>query len=144
MDYKTVKQVIGANIRLKRRRLGLSLNALGHKIGVSYQQIQKYEKGFNAPPCDKLIQLAQIFQCSVDTLIRQDDSSNLLPKSVSEFSHIEDISTLVFYFSRIPQEHVRNSLCVFMKSIADLASLPQDETLMGLHHPTPVTHSVLY
>ena len=39
---------VGANLREYRIRAGLSQEALGAKIGVTFQQVQKYEKGTNA------------------------------------------------------------------------------------------------
>jgi len=44
--FKTPEE-IGAVIRASRKALGMSQMELAEKIGVSYQQIQKYEKGIN-------------------------------------------------------------------------------------------------
>ncbi len=39
--------LVGKRIRLRRKRLGMSQTTLGNALGVSFQQIQKYEKGLN-------------------------------------------------------------------------------------------------
>jgi len=44
---KAVDAVVGARIAARRRALGLSQTALGERVGVSCQQIQKYENGQN-------------------------------------------------------------------------------------------------
>ncbi|RYD68086.1 MAG: XRE family transcriptional regulator [Verrucomicrobiaceae bacterium] len=63
-----VCQVLGANIRERRRLMGWTLSRLGKALGISYQQVQKYEKGTNRVPVDMLISLVEIFECSLDEL----------------------------------------------------------------------------
>jgi len=43
----TVDQVVGASIRRRRRELGYNQTALAKALGISYQQVQKFEKGAN-------------------------------------------------------------------------------------------------
>ncbi len=38
---------VGARVRLRRKLLGLNQTKLGEKLGVTYQQVQKYERGTN-------------------------------------------------------------------------------------------------
>ena len=47
---KTIRDVdasVGARLLLRRKELGLSQTAVGEKVGLTFQQIQKYEKGVN-------------------------------------------------------------------------------------------------
>src|SRR5579883_1067576 len=126
MDYRDLKRAIGTNIRVKRHQFGLSLNALAYELGVSYQQVQKYEKGQNAPPCDKLILLAKIFNCGVDDLIITPGGE---PSGRETDSHnpwaIQGVTMLVSHFARIPQKRVRNGICSLVKLIADREVLQQ-------------------
>lgn len=46
-DRAALDRHVGEAIRLRRRALGISQAALGEALGVSFQQIQKYEKGTN-------------------------------------------------------------------------------------------------
>lgn len=55
--------IIGANIRARRKRAGLSQKAVGETLGVSFQQLQKYENGTNRIPALYLVRLAVLFQC---------------------------------------------------------------------------------
>ncbi|WP_375620275.1 helix-turn-helix domain-containing protein [Bartonella sp. TS25HLJMH] len=50
---------IGKRIRHKRISMGLSQKALGSYLGVSFQQIQKYEKGLNRVSAGCLLEIAQ-------------------------------------------------------------------------------------
>ncbi len=51
--------LIGKRIRHRRISMGLSQKALGNYLGVSFQQIQKYEKGFNRVSAGCLLEIAQ-------------------------------------------------------------------------------------
>ena len=56
---------IGERIRARRNQIEMSQEDLGFALGVSFQQIQKYEKGVNRLSSGRLIQLATALQCSV-------------------------------------------------------------------------------
>src|SRR5438477_10298342 len=53
---------VGAQIRLRRRSLGMSQDELGREIGVSFQQIQKYENGGNRVSASRLAQIAEVLK----------------------------------------------------------------------------------
>ena len=59
---------VGANLRQYRIRAGLSQEALGAKIGVTFQQVQKYEKGTNAIATARLPAICQALNISPDDL----------------------------------------------------------------------------
>lgn len=56
---------IGARIRLRRSTLGLTQADLGERLGMSFQQVQKYERGNNRVSAGCLLQLAQILDVPV-------------------------------------------------------------------------------
>lgn len=60
--------LVGANIRRLRKALGLSQQALGERLGVSFQQTQKYEKGANRVSASTLARIAEVFEVPIDTL----------------------------------------------------------------------------
>ena len=53
---------IGRNLRALRLRYGLSQEALGELLGVTFQQVQKYENGANRLPVEKLYRLHRHFR----------------------------------------------------------------------------------
>jgi transcriptional regulator with XRE-family HTH domain len=59
-------QLIGRNIRLYRLRRGLSQTALGDQIGVSFQQVQKYENAANRVPASRLVHIARLLDMPMD------------------------------------------------------------------------------
>jgi transcriptional regulator with XRE-family HTH domain len=62
----TMEQHIGNRVLLLRHSNDLSLKVLAEKIGVTYQQMQKYEKGINRISASRLYDIAQYFKVSID------------------------------------------------------------------------------
>jgi transcriptional regulator with XRE-family HTH domain len=54
---------LGQAIRARRKALGLSQTALGERLGLSFQQIQKYERGANRISASALYRLSEVLQC---------------------------------------------------------------------------------
>ena len=51
---------VGSRVRLRRMLLGMSQERLGEQLGLTFQQVQKYEKGVNRIGASRLFELAQI------------------------------------------------------------------------------------
>ena len=56
---------VGSRIRLRRTMLGMSQEKLGDAVGLTFQQIQKYERGANRIGASRLFQLSQILDVPV-------------------------------------------------------------------------------
>jgi transcriptional regulator with XRE-family HTH domain len=56
---------VGSRVRLRRMVIGMSQEKLGEKMGLTFQQIQKYEKGTNRIGASRLYQLSQIMDVPV-------------------------------------------------------------------------------
>lgn len=56
---------VGARLRTRRGVMGLSQEALANKVGLTFQQIQKYERGTNRISAGRLYELAQILEVPV-------------------------------------------------------------------------------
>lgn len=56
---------IGSRVRLRRVMVGVSQEQLGEALGVTFQQIQKYEKGLNRIGAGRLYRVAQILKVEV-------------------------------------------------------------------------------
>ena len=63
-----VDVVVGGRMRELRIRAGITQAKLGQALGVSFQQIQKYERGTNRMGASRLVQVAQTLNCSVESL----------------------------------------------------------------------------
>jgi transcriptional regulator with XRE-family HTH domain len=56
---------VGARVRMRRMMLSMSQEKLGDALGLTFQQVQKYEKGANRIGASRLQQIAQILQVTV-------------------------------------------------------------------------------
>ena len=56
---------LGTKLRMRRLSLGLTQTKVAEAINVTFQQIQKYEKGTNGVSCSRLIQISQFLQVPV-------------------------------------------------------------------------------
>ena len=65
---------IGARMRTRRRQLGLSQSDLADRLGVSFQQVQKYERGANRVAASTLLVAAQALGTSVAWLVGEETS----------------------------------------------------------------------
>ncbi len=64
---------VGARISLRRSALGLSQSALAQRIGVSFQQVQKYETGQNRISASRLHRVAAVLGTSVESFFPPDE-----------------------------------------------------------------------
>jgi transcriptional regulator with XRE-family HTH domain len=71
-DYIDVE--VGQRIRIQRNALGLSQTELADQLGVTFQQVQKYEKGVNRVGAGRLTKIANALQVPVTNLLGMDDS----------------------------------------------------------------------
>jgi transcriptional regulator with XRE-family HTH domain len=60
---------VGHRIRVRRKWLGISQSTLADHLGVSFQQVQKYERGANRVSASMLVRIAQKLETSVGELV---------------------------------------------------------------------------
>lgn len=71
-----LRRALGARIKELRKQQGWTQKELALKLGLQFSHLNKYEGGLHAPPLEKLVQLAEVFNTTVDFLItgqRNDD-----------------------------------------------------------------------
>ena len=61
-----VDRHIGNRVRMRRNTIGMSQEKLGEALGLTFQQIQKYEKGTNRIGASRLLQIAQILDVGIE------------------------------------------------------------------------------
>lgn len=67
---------VGKRLKQRREKLSLGQADLGDMIGISYQQVQKYERGDNKIPASRLYQISQVLRVSTDYFYEGVDFSN--------------------------------------------------------------------
>jgi transcriptional regulator with XRE-family HTH domain len=66
---------VGARIRMRRKTLKVSQGALADTLGITFQQVQKYERGANRVSASMLVKIARRLDCTVASLIGEDGGS---------------------------------------------------------------------
>lgn len=66
---------VGARVRIRRRWMGLSQSQLAKALGITFQQVQKYEKGTNRVSASMLVRTAEKLETSVAALVGEDGSA---------------------------------------------------------------------
>src|SRR3954465_7188073 len=103
---------VGSRLRMRRLMLGMSQEKLGEAFGLTFQQVQKYEKGMNRISASRLQQAAQILDVSVPFFFEGVPGGHELSKTapspayVNEFVSSEDGLRLIKAFMRIARPGV--------------------------------------
>ena len=120
---------IGNRIKLQRTLLGLSREKLGNHIGVSSQQIQKYETGMSAIKPSNLCKVAEILSVSpnyfFDTYITAPSQAKL-PEQCTTYDEIlnqEETLELINLYYRIKDFETRKSLIIFLEKITKTSAI---------------------
>lgn len=118
---------LGAAVRIRRRTIGLSQEALANQCGVSFQQIQKYENGANRISFSRLVQIAKALRCRVVDLMDVLDAPGA--EAQGEVDVLSRMRTpgaleLLAAFEQLPQVS-RSSLIGFMRSLTPMEHNPE-------------------
>ena len=106
----TIDKIIGQKIKLKRIEFGLSQARLGKVLGVTYQQVQKCEKGENRVPASRLFEIAGLFKTDLDWFFEGlDKNGGLLTKklNIENLNLTRDNFKLNKLFKEIKSETMR-------------------------------------
>lgn len=79
-----IDMAVGARIRLTRKARGVSQQALAEAVGLTFQQIQKYERGANRVSASKLAEIAAALQVSVSELFGTDAAASGLTDELAD------------------------------------------------------------
>lgn len=126
---------VGKRIRLRRNVLRLSQEKLGEQLGVTFQQIQKYEKGINRVGASRLQALSEALNVPIpyffEGLPLSDFNVANLHESAaqnSNFSSVDEQKELYKAFNSIPDRAVRRKIIELAKILASEQGLVGAET----------------
>ncbi|MHC2109137.1 helix-turn-helix domain-containing protein [Methylobacterium sp. CM6246] len=117
-------RTIGSRIAVLRAAQGLSQTVLGQAIGVSFQQVQKYEKGRNRIGAGRLQAIADTLQVPVETFFAGQAEIDDGETAASTFFSDPKVMELVMAFTSISDETTRNSVLSIVKAAASLRRSP--------------------
>ncbi len=120
---------VGSRVRLRRMILGLSQEALGKSLGLTFQQVQKYEKGVNRVGASRLLELARLLDVPIQFFYDEYDAkiggaSYGMAESEAGDAFMKFVNSpegvqLCQHFSAIEDPQVRKRVLDLVKSIAD-------------------------
>ncbi|HME28851.1 MAG TPA: helix-turn-helix transcriptional regulator [Pseudolabrys sp.] len=117
---------VGSRVRMRRMMLSMSQEKLGDALGLTFQQIQKYEKGTNRIGASRLQQIAHMLQVPVSFFfegaphspVHSGMSEAPSPAYVADFLATSDGLSLTKAFMRIKSSKLRRRIVDLVEQIA--------------------------
>jgi transcriptional regulator with XRE-family HTH domain len=117
-----VDRHVGLRIRFRRKELGISQEKLAESIGLTFQQVQKYERAANRVSASKLWEVARALNTSVTYFYEglPIDGEQVLEDGVSleDFLLSAEGMELARYFPQIQQQGVRRQILELVRTMA--------------------------
>jgi transcriptional regulator with XRE-family HTH domain len=122
-----VDKYVGSRVRMRRIMLGMSQEKLGEALGLTFQQIQKYEKGTNRVGASRIQQISEILKVPVSFLFEGGPSGSAetggfaegaSPSYVSDFLATSEGLALTRAFTRITDPKLRRSIVDLVEQIS--------------------------
>ncbi len=122
---------VGSRVRLRRTLLGLSQEKLGEALGLTFQQVQKYEGGTNRIGSSRLWDLSRVLECSMSFFFEEMDvatagasprhlsveTPDMAPRDKDPMTKRETLELVRAYY-RIKDYAVRRRIYELAKSLA--------------------------
>ncbi|TCL95893.1 helix-turn-helix protein [Rhizobium sp. PP-WC-2G-219] len=114
---------VGGRVRARRLTLGMSQTALGDRLGITFQQIQKYEKGVNRMGASRLQAAADILSVPISYFFQDNPSDQTRPEAadfdaVNAFLSTREGLSLNKAFSSIKSPDIRKTVVALVTSLA--------------------------
>ncbi|MBQ3696163.1 MAG: helix-turn-helix transcriptional regulator [Alphaproteobacteria bacterium] len=117
---------VGSRVRMRRTLLGMSQERLAAELGITFQQVQKYERGSNRIGASRLWDLAQVLGVNVDFFYQDIDTQTVdqsprkiyahpeLSEEISEFDMDtllrRDVATLLRAYTKIKDPKIQHNI----------------------------------
>jgi transcriptional regulator with XRE-family HTH domain len=126
---------VGSRVRMRRMTIGMSQEKLGEMLGLTFQQVQKYEKGTNRISVSRLVDIADVLGVEIDYFFKglrgpkstQGLSEPESPPYASEVMSTPEGLQLIRTFATIRSGKIRRSLVQLVSVLATSAEAPDEE-----------------
>src|SRR5262249_8600754 len=118
---------VGVRIRMRRRFLGVSQQALAAKLGITFQQVQKYERGANRVSASKLYEIASALNTPISFFFEglsdplsdtsEPSEAKALEHSIRDFLHTAEGMELAEVFSRLDRQPLRRQVLELVRAL---------------------------
>lgn len=118
---------VGGRLRMRRMLVGMSQEKLGESLGLTFQQVQKYEKGTNRIGASRLYKISQILSVPVgfffESIPNEEDQPGFSENSADSFAYDFMNSAEGFQlgqaFSAIKDVRIRRRIIDLVRSLSD-------------------------
>ncbi|MEA2879085.1 MAG: hypothetical protein QOF14_4281 [Hyphomicrobiales bacterium] len=120
---------VGHRIRIERLSRGLSQTALANQLGVTFQQVQKYEKGVNRVGAGRLTKIAEVLGIEVGTFFSGKEMLNSEPSKEGESSPLKLLTVsgafrLLRAYGDIEDTNLRRAIVDLVEQISSQRRAP--------------------
>ncbi len=115
---------VGGKVRMRRKMLGMSQEKLGEQLGITFQQVQKYEKGANRIGASRLQAISQILEMPISYFFPQETAAaggmgeNAQSDYVSDFMMSSEGIELNRAFAQIKDPNLRRKVIDLVRTMA--------------------------
>ena len=126
-----VDRHVGLRIRMRRKELGISQERLAESIGLTFQQVQKYERAANRVSASKLWEMSRALSTSIGYFYEglgdglEIRGSNLPRETLHEFLLTPEGMELAVVFPKIAKGRVRRKVLELVRAMAGEADAPE-------------------
>ncbi len=115
---------LGARVRLRRKELRLSQDQLARALGITFQQVKKYEHGTNRISFSRLVETCEALKCSVADLISDIDKTRPSGARLRQITYLTapGATDLLDAFSRLRSPTQRRAVLNLARQISREAS----------------------
>ncbi len=114
-----IDRLVGSRVRLFRTARGLSQSRLADDLGITFQQVQKYEKGTNRVSASRLFEIARLLGVGIPELYAgaDDATSAHMNESVDPLPSLLD-HKIIRALSRIHDDQVKRKVLLLIQTLA--------------------------
>ncbi|VVT28210.1 helix-turn-helix transcriptional regulator [Hoeflea sp. EC-HK425] len=125
--FTSVDAYVGSRVRMQRNLIGMSQEKLAELLGITFQQVQKYEKGTNRIGASRLYAIARGLGVEISYFFEQYDGEEANLEGLEQDSEHKDVSrflasreglALIRAFSKIENPKIRRSFVELAKTLS--------------------------
>ncbi|MDR1235663.1 MAG: helix-turn-helix domain-containing protein [Holosporaceae bacterium] len=114
---------IGGRVKSRRTLLGISQEKLGKHLGITFQQVQKYEKGINRISASSLYSIADVLSVNWSYFVDGYDNASMLSEEnglvyETDSEKKGDVVDLLYFFGKITDVKLRKKVIEIVKAMA--------------------------
>lgn len=116
---RSIDRHVGERIRRRRAELGMTQHDLAMMLGISYQQVQKYETGANRVSAGRLFSMSRKLGCHIGYFFDGLDNAEATDVEMEHGAANRTTIELARNFSRLPSGNVKGAISTLVRALAD-------------------------